>query len=249
MAGGSVEVVDFVYEVDNGRRILGPISLSIREGERVCVIGPSGTGKTTLLRAIAGLVRPSQGQVLLGGQEVKGPGRDAVLMFQRYNVFPWLSVSENIAFGLGRRNGDEDRKWVRGIVGALGLAGLENRMPRKLSGGQQQRVALGRAMAARPKVLLMDEPFGALDALTRRSVQRAVRRVSQKFDVTVVFVTHDLDEAAYLGDRVIVLRGEPGLVVKDVQVSTDPGGGGAGRDSDKGRRLGDRLERAMSAHR
>ncbi|MEK9712630.1 MAG: ABC transporter ATP-binding protein [Thalassolituus sp.] len=199
---------------------LKDINLKIHKREFVCVIGPSGCGKSTLIRILAGLEQPSSGQVLLNGEEVTKPGPERGMVFQGYTLFPWLTVKKNIMFGLIESGYDkgtaesEAREWIS----LIGLEKFENSYPHQLSGGMKQRVAIARALANRPKVLLMDEPFGALDAQTRAKMQAYLLEIWKNIDITVFFITHDLDEAVYLADRILVLKANPGEVQEIVEV-------------------------------
>jgi NitT/TauT family transport system ATP-binding protein len=199
---------------------LKDINLKIHKREFVCVIGPSGCGKSTLIRILAGLEQASSGQVLLNGEEVTQPGPERGMVFQGYTLFPWLTVKKNIMFGLLESGYDkgtaesEAREWIN----LIGLTKFENSYPHQLSGGMKQRVAIARALANRPKVLLMDEPFGALDAQTRAKMQAYLLEIWKNIDITVFFITHDLDEAVYLADRILVLKANPGEVQEIVEV-------------------------------
>ena len=189
-------------------------------GEFRVLLGPSGCGKSTILRMIAGLDHPDGGQILVDGKPVVGPGRDRGMVFQKYTSFPWLTVAENIAYGM-RINGvpaEEQAKTVAHLVEAIGLSGFEKVYPDTLSGGMQQRVAIARTLAVRPKVILMDEPFGALDAQTRTDMQQLLLRIWDETACTVLFVTHDVEEAIYLADRIFILSARPGTIVEDVRV-------------------------------
>ena len=197
-----------------GREVLTPVDLTVRAGEFVCVIGPSGCGKTTLLRAAAGFVAPSAGRVLRHGQPVRGPSREVAFVFQDYGhaLLPWRSVRGNVALALeaaGVPAAQRDAR-IDTVLRTVGLLDHATRFPAQLSGGMQQRVQIARCLAQQPAVLLMDEPFGALDALTRESLQDELARLVREQGLTVMFVTHDLDEALYLGDRVVALRARPG---------------------------------------
>ena len=189
-------------------------------GEFRVVLGPSGCGKSTILRLIAGLDRPDTGEVLVNGKRVTGPGCDRGMVFQKYTSFPWLTVGQNIEYGM-KINGfpeEERRKTVAHLVEAVGLAGFEKSYPDTLSGGMQQRVAIARTLAVRPAVILMDEPFGALDAQTRSGMQELLLRVWQEAASTILFVTHDVDEALYLADRIYILSSRPGTIIEDMPV-------------------------------
>lgn len=187
-------------------------------GEFRVLLGPSGCGKSTILRLIAGLDRPDSGEVLVNGHRVTEPGRDRGMVFQKYTSFPWLTVAENIEYGM-RINGfpeSERRQTVAHLVEAVGLSGFEKSYPDTLSGGMQQRVAIARTLAVRPAVILMDEPFGALDAQTRSGMQELLMRIWDETASTILFVTHDVDEALYLADRIYILSARPGTIVEDL---------------------------------
>ena len=189
-------------------------------GEFRVLLGPSGCGKSTLLRMIAGLDRPDSGEIMVNGKPVERPGRDRGMVFQKYTSFPWLTVADNIAYGM-KINGvpaEERAKTVARLVEAVGLSGFEKVYPDTLSGGMQQRVAIARTLAVRPEVILMDEPFGALDAQTRTDMQQLLLRIWDETACTVLFVTHDVEEAIYLADRIFILSARPGTIVEDVPV-------------------------------
>jgi NitT/TauT family transport system ATP-binding protein len=193
---------------------LWKLSLNIEEGEFVAVVGPSGCGKTTLLNVIAGLVRPIEGQVLIDGERVVKPGPDRAVVFQDYALFPWRTVWNNVKYGLEeqprlRREAD---KRIAEAIGLVGLGGFEHAYPRELSGGMRQRVGLARALVAEPKILLMDEPFAAVDAMTREVMQEEFARIVARTGKTVLFITHSIDEAVRLGDRVVVATTRPGRI-------------------------------------
>jgi NitT/TauT family transport system ATP-binding protein len=192
-------------------------------GEFRVLLGPSGCGKSTLLRLIAGLDRPDAGEVLVNEQPVRGPGKDRGMVFQKYTSFPWLTVADNIAYGLKINHVPESQRQqtVAQLVEAIGLSGFENAYPETLSGGMQQRVAIARTLALRPSVILMDEPFGALDAQTRSEMQQLLLKVWDETASTILFVTHDVEEAIYLADRIFVMSAHPGTIVEDVQVPFD----------------------------
>jgi NitT/TauT family transport system ATP-binding protein len=189
-------------------------------GEFRVLLGPSGCGKSTILRLIAGLDHPDHGEILVNGIPVTGPGRDRGMVFQKYTSFPWLTVADNIAYGLRINNAPpaERRKTVKQLMQAVGLAGFERAYPDTLSGGMQQRVAIARTLAVRPQVILMDEPFGALDAQTRSDMQQLLLGIWEETACTVLFVTHDVEEAIYLADRIFILSARPGTIVEDVPV-------------------------------
>jgi NitT/TauT family transport system ATP-binding protein len=189
-------------------------------GEFRVLLGPSGCGKSTILRMIAGLDHPDAGEVLVSGKKVDGPGRDRGMVFQKYTSFPWLTVEKNIAYGLqinGTPAAERDEIVAR-LVKAVGLSGFEKVYPETLSGGMQQRVAIARTLALRPQVVLMDEPFGALDAQTRVDMQQLLLGIWDESASTVLFVTHDVEEAIYLADRVFVMCARPGTIIEDVEV-------------------------------
>jgi NitT/TauT family transport system ATP-binding protein len=196
-----------------GAEVLTGLDLSVAPGEALVVVGPSGCGKTTLLRALAGLLPTTAGRVLVGGAPVAGPGADRVLIFQDDGLLPWRSVRRNVELPLAmRRVPRRERALASGPwIERVGLAGYERHLPRELSGGMRQRVQLARALVAAPGVLLMDEPFGALDAVTRAAMQDLLVEVWRRHRTTLVFVTHDIDEALHLGDRVLVLGTAGGL--------------------------------------
>lgn len=199
---------------------LEDINFSVHRREFICVIGASGCGKSTLIRILSGLETASSGQVLVNGEPVKGPGPDRGMVFQSYTLFPWLSVVENVMFGL-KENGmhksaakSEALQWLE----LVGLEGFEDHYPHQLSGGMKQRVAIARAIANQPKLLLMDEPFGALDPQTRSKMQQYLMQLWRHIDLTIVFITHDLDEAIYLADRILVLKPKPGRVDEVIEI-------------------------------
>jgi NitT/TauT family transport system ATP-binding protein len=209
------------FAVDDGEiEALAPVDLTIAKGEFVCLIGASGCGKSTLLRIVAGFEEPTTGDVLVGGRPVTGPGSDRGMVFQDYALFPWMTVRDNIAFG------PRQRRLARTEVDAIAethvrLVGLERfaaRYPSQLSGGMKQRVAIARVLANNADILLMDEPFGALDALTREQLQRELLQIFVRTGVTVIFVTHSVEEAVLLGDRVVVMSAGPGRIESDFAV-------------------------------
>ena len=199
---------------------LKDINFKVHRREFVCVIGPSGCGKSTLIRILAGLENKTSGKVLLDGKEVSEPGPDRGMVFQGYTLFPWLTVKRNVMFGLEARgqgkfsSEEEARQWID----LVGLSKFEDSYPHQLSGGMKQRVAIARALANQPRILLMDEPFGALDAQTRAKMQSYLMGIWQNIDITILFITHDLDEAIYLADRILVLKAHPGEVQELIEV-------------------------------
>ena len=201
------------------RTVFDGVSLDIHRREFICVIGPSGCGKSTLIRIIAGLDECTGGEVLLDGKAVRGPGRDRGMVFQGYTLFPWLTVKRNVMFGLEMqgKNGSAAESEARQWLDMVGLGKFEDAYPHELSGGMKQRVAIARALANEPRILIMDEPFGALDAQTRCQMQSYLLQIWKKVDVTIVFITHDLEEAAYLSDRILVMGTNPGRVVEFIE--------------------------------
>jgi ABC-type nitrate/sulfonate/bicarbonate transport system ATPase subunit len=195
--------------------------LDVAENDFITILGPSGCGKSTLLRIVAGLDQPSSGEVLLDGRRVVGPGADRGMVFQSYTLFPWLTVLDNVCFGLRERGlpRSEQVDTARGFVAKVGLCGFEGHYPKQLSGGMQQRTALARALANRPRMLLMDEPFGALDHQTRELMQELLLSIWEAERKTVLFVTHDIDEAVFMGSRVVVMSARPGRIKLDRSVS------------------------------
>ncbi len=189
-------------------------------GEFRVLLGPSGCGKSTVLRMIAGLDHPDTGEILMNGKPVAGPGPDRGMVFQKYTSFPWLTVADNVAYGLKLKGmpAAERTPIVQRLIEAVGLSGFEKAYPDTLSGGMQQRVAIARTLAVRPQVILMDEPFGALDAQTRGSMQNLLLRIWDEAASTVLFVTHDVEEGLYLADRLFILSARPGTIVEDVPV-------------------------------
>ena len=219
-----------VLEIDRlGRQFAGEhgpvtalrdISLKIHRREFVCVIGPSGCGKSTFIRLLAGLDSPTSGRLLLDGKPVTGPGPDRGMVFQGYTLFPWLSVTRNVMFGLEMQGKDpaEAERDALQWIDLVGLGKFAHAYPHQLSGGMKQRVAIARALAASPRILLMDEPFGALDAQTRAQMQAHLLEIWRNVDVTIFFITHDLDEAILLADRILVLKANPGEVQELIEV-------------------------------
>lgn len=197
------------------RPILQGLTFDVAQGEVIGIVGRSGTGKTTLLRILGGLLKPTEGRITLGGKAMTGPPGTAVTVFQDYGnaLLPWRTVSKNVGLGLeGRITRAERAERVDAVLRLVGLEGRETDYPWRLSGGMQQRVQIARALAVQPDVLLMDEPFGALDAMTKSALQDEVLRVKRKTGATVIFITHDLEEAIYLSDRVMVIAGAPGRI-------------------------------------
>ena len=210
-----------VYKTNKGETTaLKNVSFKTHKREFVCIIGPSGCGKSTLARVLAGLESYSGGEVLLDGKPIEGPGRDRGMVFQGYTLFPWRTVKQNVMFGLEMNGmgvnqaGPEAELWLE----LVGLEKFANAYPHELSGGMKQRVAIARALVNQPRILLMDEPFGALDAQTRSKMQAHLLEIWRNIDITVVFITHDLDEAIFLADRILVLKAHPGEVMELIEV-------------------------------
>ena len=195
--------------------------LDVAENDFVTILGPSGCGKSTLLRIVAGLDQQSAGTVQLAGQRIAGPGADRGMVFQSYTLFPWLSVRDNVCFGLRERGlpRRQQLEMADGFIGKVGLRGFENHYPKQLSGGMQQRVAIARALANNPRILLMDEPFGALDHQTRELMQELLLGIWEADKKTVLFVTHDIDEAVFMASRVVVMSARPGRIKLDRAVA------------------------------
>ncbi len=201
------------------------VSFDVARGEFVCVVGPSGAGKTTLLRCLAGLTPPSRGEVLLDGEPLRGASEQVGVVFQDYSrsLFPWMSVARNIALPLKVRGLAKAarREVVEEVLSLVGLPGVEERYPWQLSGGMQQRVAIARSLAYKPELLFMDEPYASVDAQARAELEDVIQDIHQRLGVTVFFVTHDIDEAVYLADRVVVLSGSPAVVRETVDVGLE----------------------------
>jgi len=208
---------------DNGSggvRALSDIDFEVRDNEFITVIGPSGCGKTTLLRIIAGLIPYDQGEVTIDGRPVTGPGPERAVVFQNFALMPWADIMTNVSFGLEIRGTPKEqcRATAKELIKLVGLEGFERRLPKELSGGMQQRVGLARALAVNPQILLMDEPFGALDEQTRRLLQEELLNLWERERKTVVFITHSMDEAVMLGDRVMLMTPRPGRVKEMIDI-------------------------------
>jgi len=217
-----VEKVGKVFRSPEGDEIvaLRDIDLAVSSGEFVCLLGPSGCGKSTLLNAIAGFSLPTSGRLVANGTDVAEPGPDRAMVFQEYALFPWMTVAKNVAFGLEIKGEPREAvaRKVDGLLRLLNLSEFAGRFPKDLSGGMRQRVAIARVLALDAPVLLMDEPFGALDALTRKNLQDEVLRIWTEFGKTILFVTHGIEESIYLADRVVVMTYRPGTVKAVVSV-------------------------------
>lgn len=200
--------------------VLENISLSIKPGEFISIVGSSGCGKSTLLRMLIGLENDYQGDILLDGKQITGTSLDRGIVFQEHRLFPWLTVEKNIALGLLNADKPEEEKQrlIREHIALVGLQGFEKAYPYQLSGGMSQRVAIARALVNRPEVLLLDEPFGALDALTRTYLQQELQRIWEQEGITMILVTHDVEEAVYLGDRVVIMQPRPGRIKRIIDV-------------------------------
>lgn len=214
--GLSVRRLTKTYTTRSGETVsaIEPLDLDIAAGEFICLVGPSGCGKSTLLNIIAGFVEPTQGEAQIGDERIARPNIDRGMVFQDYALFPWLSVVENVEFGLERKGvGRKERRAIAlDYLSTVGLKEFSNKRTTELSGGMKQRVALARAFATEPSIILMDEPFGALDALTRRFLQQQLLRIWQEHKKTIVFVTHSVQEAVYLCDRIVVMTARPGRI-------------------------------------
>lgn len=223
MSAPMIQVTDVtkVYVTARGRTVsLDNVSLDVAEGEFITLVGPSGCGKSTMLNLIGGLLEPTTGDVLVHGDAVRGPSPDRGVIFQQYALFPWLTALQNVEFGLrlqGLRKAERQEKAMH-YLDLVGIADFANALPKELSGGMKQRCAIARAYAVNPSVLLMDEPFGALDALTRVQMQDELLSTWQKERRTIVFITHDVDEAVYLASRVVVMSPRPGRISEIIDV-------------------------------
>lgn len=217
-----IESVDKIYNANNKKRFqaLKNVSADIKENEFVCIVGPSGCGKSTLLRMFAGLDFPTGGKIYFDNEEIVGPSAQRGMVFQSYTLFPWMRVGDNIRFGLKLKGvpKNEQLEIVNHYLKVIGLESFEKSYPKELSGGMKQRVAIARALANSPDVLLMDEPFGALDPNTKASMQLLMRNIWQNTKQTIVFVTHDIEEAVFLSTKIIVMSAAPGRIAKIVDV-------------------------------
>jgi len=195
---------------------LWDVSLTVKAGEFCVIVGPSGCGKTTFINCVVGIVKPTRGRLLVGNQPITGPGRDRAMVFQDYALMPWRSIKSNVKFGLelqGRLDSETEAN-VDKYIDLVGLNGFEENLPHELSGGMRQRVGLARALATEPEILVMDEPFGALDAMTREIMQAEFEKILARTKQTVIFITHSIDEAISLGDRIVVMTAGPGRIKK-----------------------------------
>ena len=220
---GLIEIDDFNlnYETMDGTvEAVSDVAIRVEPGEFVSIIGPSGCGKSTLLNAVAGFLKPTSGRVTVDGERVSGPSADRGMVFQQYSLFPWKTVRQTVEFGLKMKGIERFRREqaARTLLGIAGLSQFENRYPDSLSGGMKQRVGIVRALATGPKVLLLDEPFGALDAQTRLIMQQVLTNMWQNLKISVLFVTHDIDEAIFLSDRVYCMTARPGTVKAEIAI-------------------------------
>lgn len=218
--GLEIEHIKKVFHFpDEELEVLSDINFSIRSGEFISIVGASGCGKSTLLRLIAGLEKSTEGEIRLNDKKVEKPSAEVGFVFQESRLLPWLTVEENIAFGLHRKmSKEEQRELVQKYIDIVGLSGFEKARPKQLSGGMQQRASIARSLIGNPGVLLLDEPFGALDALTRINMQQEIQKIWEKEKKTMILVTHDIEEAIYLGDRVIIMSSRPGIIKREIQI-------------------------------
>lgn len=220
---GSVEIRNLDVRFGRNTNLVNAVnnvSIDVKPGEFVSILGPSGCGKSTLLNVVAGFVERSGGSVLVDGKEVSGPSAERGMVFQQYSLFPWMTVRKNVEFGLkmqGRSRSDREMT-ARTLLGLAGLLAFENHYPEQLSGGMKQRVGIVRALATSPQVLLMDEPFGALDSQTRVVMQQILTNMWQRFRLSVLFITHDIDESIFLSDKVYVMTARPGRIKAEIEV-------------------------------
>lgn len=220
---GAISIRDLGVIFNSGGNALQAVSsatMDVKPGEFVSLIGPSGCGKSTLLNIVAGFVRPTSGSALVDGEAIKGPGSDRGVVFQQYSLFPWMSVRKNVEFGLKMKGvpATQRQQQARTLLGLAGLLAFENHYPDQLSGGMKQRVGIVRALATSPQVLLMDEPFGALDAQTRVVMQEILTNMWQQFRISVLFVTHDIEESIFLSDKIYVMTARPGRIKAEITV-------------------------------
>ena len=218
---GHIVINEVTVDFGSGVLAVKDASLDIQPGEFVCLLGPSGCGKSTLMNTVAGFVKPTLGNVMVDGKEINGPGQDRGMVFQQHSLFPWKTVCDNVAFGplMEKKGKDEAKGIARTFIEMVGLSSYADSYPGMLSGGMKQRVGIARALANYPNVLLMDEPFGALDAQTRAMMQENLLQIWGEFGITVIFVTHDIDEAVFLADRIVVMSASPGKIIADIKVT------------------------------
>lgn len=217
---GHILIDQVSVDFGSGRLAVDNATLEIQPGEFVCLLGPSGCGKSTLMNTVAGFVTPTSGSVRVDDAPIRGPGLDRGMVFQQHSLFPWKTVCDNVAFGplMAKEGLEKARATARSFLEMVGLSAYERSFPSVLSGGMKQRVGIARALANYPRVLLMDEPFGALDAQTRLMMQENLLQIWGEFGITVIFVTHDIDEAVFLADRVVVMSASPGRLIADIKV-------------------------------
>lgn len=219
--GLSIKNIKKEFDINGTKlEVLRDVNLEVKDGEIVCIVGPSGCGKSTLLRMIAGLDHPTSGEIFLNGRKIEKPDENEVgVIFQESRLFPWSTVEKNIAFGITKKlSRVEKKKLVADHIHLVGLDGFEKALPGQLSGGMMQRVSIARSLINRPHLLLLDEPFGALDAFTKMSMQEEIQRIWKQEKMTLLMVTHDIDEAVYLADRVVVMSPKPGIVKDIVEI-------------------------------
>jgi NitT/TauT family transport system ATP-binding protein len=220
---GAIDITDLGVVFNAGGNVVQAVSsvtMNVKPGEFVSLIGPSGCGKSTLLNIVAGFVQPTSGSALVDGEAIKGPGSDRGVVFQQYSLFPWLTVRKNVEFGLKMKGVPVAQRvpQARTLLGLAGLLAFENHYPDQLSGGMKQRVGIVRALATSPQMLLMDEPFGALDAQTRVVMQEILTNMWQQFRISVLFITHDIEESIFLSDKIYVMTARPGRIKAEIRV-------------------------------
>lgn len=215
-----VKNVSKYFEHDDGTKlqVLNDINFSIPKGSILCIVGASGCGKSTLLRAIAGLDPDYEGSITIKEKEVKKPKKERGIVFQEHRLFPWLTVEQNVGYALNNVDKEEKKRLVKEHIELVGLSGFEKVYPKKLSGGMSQRAGIARALVNDPEILLLDEPFGALDTFTKISMQKEMKKIQKKSGTTMILVTHDIDEAVFLGDYIIVLSSRPGRIKRIIEV-------------------------------
>jgi NitT/TauT family transport system ATP-binding protein len=223
VGNGFIDVRDMgvIFGADDSKVVaVDDVSINVQPGEFVSLIGPSGCGKSTLLNIVAGFMQPTSGNAMLDGKPITGPGSDRGVVFQQYSLFPWLSVRKNVEFGLKMAGVDRHKRdtTARSLLDLAGLLAFENHYPDQLSGGMKQRIGIIRALATSPQVLLMDEPFGALDAQTRVVMQEILTNIWQQFRISVMFITHDIEESIFLSDRIYVMTARPGRIKAEIKV-------------------------------
>lgn len=219
-ANVKIEHVHKVFSINNSElEVLSDIDFEVKQGEFLSIVGASGCGKSTLLKMVIGLEHPTEGQIHIGDRVVTKPSIDCGMIFQEARLYPWLNVQSNIGFGITlKMSSDERKRFVQQHIELVGLKGFEKALPKQLSGGMQQRVSIARALVNRPEVLLLDEPFGALDALTRINMQNEILRIWEVEKKTMMLVTHDVDEAIFLSDRIVILSRRPGQIQEIINV-------------------------------